>query len=104
MPQMKVSVDHELAPEEAVKRLRAFLEIIKQAYGHQVSQLEESWEERTASFSFKAMGFKTSGTIEADHKEVRVVGQLPLAAVMFRGKIEETLRTNLTKALGREIT
>jgi len=103
MPQMKVSVGHELDPDEAVKRLRYFLELIRQSYGQQVSQLEETWEERSGSFSFKAMGFKTSGTVEIDHVEVRVVGQLPLAAVMFRGKIEEALRTQLTKALGREI-
>ncbi len=103
MPQMNVSVGHELDPDEAVKRLRSFLELIKQAYGHQVSQLEENWDERSGKFSFKAMGFKTSGSVEVNHQEVRVTGQLPLAALMFRGKIEETLRTNLTKALGREI-
>jgi len=103
MPQMKVSVDHSLEPEEAIKRLRSFLELIKQAYGHQVSQLEENWEERSGTFSFKAMGFKTSGSLEVDQGEVRVVGQIPLAALMFRGKIEETLREQLTKALGREI-
>lgn len=101
MPQMNVKVDHQLEPEEAVRRLRAFLELIKQAYGHQVSQLEENWEDRVGTFSFKALGFKTSGNVEVDQGEVRVTGQLPLAALMFRGKIEETLRDNLTKALNR---
>ncbi len=103
MPQMKVSVDHALEPDEAVKRLRSFLEYVKRAYGNQVSQLEEDWGERSGTFSFKAMGFKTSGNLEVVQGEVRVVGQIPLAAMMFRGKIEETLREQLTKALEREI-
>lgn len=103
MPQMKVNVDHQLAPDEAIKRLRSFLELVKQAYGHQVSHLQENWEERSGTFSFKAMGFKTSGSLEVDHAEVRVVGQIPLAAMMFRGKIEETLREQLARALDREI-
>ncbi|MBL9125708.1 MAG: polyhydroxyalkanoic acid system family protein [Planctomycetaceae bacterium] len=103
MPQLKVSVDHALDPDEVVKRLRTFLEMVKQAYGHQVTHLEESWGERSGTFSFKALGFKTAGTLEVDQAEVRVVGQIPLAALMFRGKIEETLREQLTRALADEI-
>lgn len=103
MPQMKVSVDHNLDPDDAVKRLRSFLELIKQAYGDQVSQLEENWGDRSGTFSFKALGFKTSGSIEIDQSQVRVIGQLPLAALMFRGKVESTLRAQLERALGREV-
>lgn len=103
MPRMQVNVGHQLDPDEAVRRLRSFLELVKQAYGHRVSQLEETWEYRSGSFSFQAMGFKTSGTVEIDHQEVRVVGQLPLAAIVFRGQIEQALRENLAKALNREI-
>lgn len=101
MPKLHVNVDHSLDPDEAVRRLRSFLELVKQAYGQHVSHLEENWGARSGTFSFKAMGFNTSGTIDVDPQQVRVTGHLPLAALMFRGKIESTLREQLEKALNR---
>lgn len=99
MPSMKVVVSHGLGQEEAANRLRTMLEDIKRLYAGQISNLEERWHESGGEFSFSAMGFKTSGTIEIESHEVRVDGRLPLAAALFKGRIEDAIRDQIGRKL-----
>jgi hypothetical protein len=99
MPSMNVVVPHALGQEEAAARLKGLLEKVKEKYGGQISNLVESWGENSGEFSFSAMGFKTSGTIQVESNEVRIDGHLPLAAALFKGRIEEAIREQITKTL-----
>lgn len=99
MPSMKVNVSHGLTQEEAINRLRTFLEKVKEKYGGQISNLQENWSGNSGDFSFSAMGFKTSGKVSISDNKVDIDGSLPLAAVMFKGKIEEAIREQLERAL-----
>jgi len=69
--------------------------MVKGAYGDQVSELSEEWDGNTLSFGFKAMGMKVSGTLGVEPSQVRLAADLPLAAMMFKGKIEQRVREEL---------
>jgi hypothetical protein len=99
MPKMNVSVPHSLPQEEAANRLKGFLEKIRAKYQDQVSDLQEQWGDQTGSFSFKTMGFAVKGNVSVEPDKVQVDGDLPFAAMMFKGKIEETIRENLQRLL-----
>jgi hypothetical protein len=99
MPSMNVVVAHTLGQMEAVNRLKSMLQEVKDRYAGQISNLEETWRETGGDFSFSAMGFKTSGTIEIEEHEVRVGGHLPLAAALFKGRIEDAIRDQISRKL-----
>lgn len=99
MPSMKVSVPHTLGQEEAIARLKTFLEKVKAKYGGQISNLQENWGAESGDFSFSAMGFKTSGKVNIAQDKVEIDGSLPMMAMMFKGKIEDTIREQLEREL-----
>lgn len=102
MPKLSVAVPHALDPQEATKRLQGFLERVRSRYEDQVSDLQESWEENTGRFSFKSYGFSVKGSVAVEVSEVRVEGDLPFAAMMFKGRVEQTLRENLERLVSED--
>lgn len=99
MPSLKVSVPHTLTVEEAMGRIRTIVEEIRARHSHQVSNLQEDWTERAVAYSFSAMGFSTSGNMEVAEEAVHIESKIPLAAVMFRGQIEERIKSELGRLL-----
>lgn len=99
MPSLKMSVPHQLGQEEAVTRLKGFLEKVKQRYQNQVSDLEESWVANALDFAFKTFGFHIKGHMVVDPDDVKFEGQIPFAAMMFKGKIEQTIRDEMNRVL-----
>jgi len=102
MPSVKLSVPHRLGQEEASARLKRFFVRLKNRYQNQLSDLEEKWSGHDLDFGFKTYGFHVSGRMSVEPEEVRFDGQIPLAAMMFKGKIEQTVRDELNKLLGDE--
>jgi hypothetical protein len=99
MPSLKISVPHNLGQEEATMRLKGFLTKVRERYQNQVSDLEETWTDNRLDFAFKTYGFHIKGRIVVEPAEVQFEGQLPFAAMMFKGKIEQTLRDEITRVL-----
>jgi hypothetical protein len=99
MPSIKMSVPHNLSREEALERLKNMTEQIKKQYGNMVQNLSESWTGNTGAFSFRVMGFDVSGNVHVEDREVNVEGQIPLAALAFKGRIESVLRDKMTELL-----
>lgn len=99
MPQFNISVAHELGKEEAMTRVQKLIDRVGEKYGDQVSDLEQSWDGEQLKFSFTTYGIKVSGQGEVDDTKVDVTGNIPIAAMMFKGKIESGLREQLTKLL-----
>ena len=99
MPSMKLAVPHHLGQEAATARLKGFLTKVKEHYASQVSNLQESWTDNTLTFGFTTYGFKVAGTMTVEPEQVVVDGQLPFAALMFKGKIEQSIRSELAKLL-----
>jgi hypothetical protein len=99
MPKFSVEAPHQLGQDEAVARVKGLLERVKEKYQSQVSDLEESWADNVLSFRFKTYGFKINGKLVAQNDDIKIDGDLPIAAMMFKGRIEQTIRDELVKRL-----
>jgi putative polyhydroxyalkanoate system protein len=97
MPKFNVQVPHSLTREEARTRLERFAERLQQKFQTQVSELHQSWEDDTLRFRFKTYGIPLSGGISVGDSALDVDGDLPFSAMMFRGKIESSIREELER-------
>jgi Putative polyhydroxyalkanoic acid system protein (PHA_gran_rgn) len=64
-----------------------------------MSNLEEQWDGNRLEYAFSTFGFNIKGDLNVEPGEVRVNGSLPFAAMMFKGKIEQSVREELEKVL-----
>jgi len=99
MPSVQVTIPHQLGQEEALARLKRFLTKVKNRYETQVSDLTETWADNVVQFGFKTYGFTVSGQMTVEPADVRFDAKVPLAAMMFKGKIEQTLRDEIARVL-----
>lgn len=99
MPKSSVTVQHQLGKEEAVSRLKNILASAKEQYGDRISDLKEHWTDNGGAFSFKAMGFKISGSLVVTDTDATINGEFPWAAKPFQGTIETTLRERAERLL-----
>ena len=99
MPGMSIVVPHALTQDEALGRIRKLLGEVKSDYGDKVTDLSETWSGNRADFAFKAMGMGVSGNLVVTSNQVELKGNLPFAALPFKGRIEETIRTRANQLL-----
>lgn len=99
MPSITVSVAHNLTRQQAAERLKNMAEQLKKQYGNMVQNLKETWSGEAGNFSFTVMGFDVSGMINVEDHEVNMDGQIPFAALAFKGRIESVLREKMTELL-----
>jgi len=99
MPTFSAEVPHQLGQEPATVRLKHFLEQVRVQYKDFVTDLQGNWVDNILTFSLKTYGFKIDGTLTVDDKAVRLAGNLPLAALVFRGKIEQSIAGELRREL-----
>jgi len=96
MPKLKMSVPHRLPQDEALNRIKGLLGQVKQQYADKISDLHEEWSGNAGTFSFSAMGFSISGSLNVTASEVELNGNLPFAASFFKAKIESAIRERAT--------
>lgn len=99
MPGMNISMPHTLGQEEALRRLQAALEKAKARNEGKVTNLQENWSGNRLDYSFSTFGFNVKGDVTVEPSEVKLNGTLPFAAMMFKGKIEQTVREELSRIL-----
>lgn len=99
MPSIKVTVPHKLGQEEAARRLKNFIQEMKQQFGSQAKNVQESWNGNTGHFSLEVMGMTLSGTLNIEPDQARMEADLPMAAMMFKGKIESQVRDKISSLL-----
>ncbi|MBX3432955.1 MAG: polyhydroxyalkanoic acid system family protein [Pirellulales bacterium] len=92
MPKFNVEIPHQLTADEARSRLERFAEAMQAKFDDKVSDLSQSWNGDSLSFGFKTFGIKISGDIACRDEKLVVNGDLPLTAMMFKGKIESEMR------------
>ncbi len=97
MPSLTVSVPHSLDQQEATTRLKEQFDSAKGTFGDNVTDLVAEWNDNVLSFGFATFGIKVAGTATSGESEVVVDAKLPLAAMLFRGKIEQQIREELEK-------
>ena len=99
MPKFSVDVPHTLGREAAIEKLDTLMQRVADMYRDQVKDIKQDWEGNTLLFSFRTLGMTISGQTVVDDDQVAVNGKLPIAAMMFKGKIENDIRTQLEKLL-----
>lgn len=100
MPKLNFEIPHSLSTEDAKSRLERFADSIKDKFQDQAKDVEQSWDGNALSFGFKTMGMKIAGNIEVAEEQLKVVSEIPFAAMMFKGKIESAMKEQLGKLLG----
>ena len=99
MPSLSLTHSHSLGKQEALDRLQRFLARVKERHQDKVSNLQETWNDNQMTYSFSAYGFSVKGDMVVEDDQVKVNGQLPIAAMMFKGKIEQTIKDELNRVL-----
>src|SRR4051794_4653124 len=94
MPQMKLSVSHDLGTEEAKRRIAKLITDTKEHFGSMISDVKESWSGNTDEVSFRAVGFAISGQIHVEPTVVRIEIDFPFAALPFRSRVENEILTH----------
>lgn len=99
MAGFQVSVPHGMGREAARQRVSQFIDNLQRDYPSDVSNVRSQWSADRLEFGFAARGLNVEGTLVVEEEAVHVFGPLPLAAMFFRGKIEQTIRQELEKLL-----
>ena len=99
MPRIAIAMPHVLGQETAVARVKQLLEKVKHKYQDQVSDLAETWNDNVMDFQFKTYTFNIKGQLKVEPNQVALDGDIPFAALMFKGRIEQTLKDELTRLL-----
>jgi len=102
MPKIELNIPHELSQSEALTRIQNFLPDLKTEHSDKIKDLEESWNGNTGEFKFKISGFKVSGTLQVGEDFVLINGELPFAALLFKGMIENSIREKAMELLGEK--
>ena len=95
MAQLKMEAPHKLGKDEAAARLKQQLDKRRDEFQQHVKNLETNWSGEELAFSFSAVGFQVGGTLAVDDDRVQVNAQIPLPALMFKGKIEEMFQQQM---------
>jgi hypothetical protein len=92
MPKLNMAVSHSLTQDEAVERVKTLLNDVKTQFTDKISDLYEEWDGNMGKFRFSVMGFPVSGTLTVKTSQVEISGNLPLAAMLYKGKIKSTIK------------
>ena len=99
MPGFLTAVDHSLGQTEAQSRVSTFLDQVQNQYQDMVSSWSGEWNENKLNFELIAMNMKVTGVLEVTDDAVLVGGSIPFAMVMFKCRMEKTMRDELRKLL-----
>jgi hypothetical protein len=102
MPRFTTQVEHPLDQQTAVDRLKGLLGGLQSKYKDVASDVQGTWTSNVLEFSLKVMGFSITGKVTVLDRLATVEGNIPLAAVMFRGRIEESIKHEMQKELSAE--
>lgn len=99
MPRLSMTIPHDLSQEKAVERLKDGFGQLRETHRQHVKNLEETWNDSTLTFGFTTFGFKIKGSVAVELSEVKMAGELPFAAMMFKSTIQQQVRDQISKLL-----
>jgi hypothetical protein len=99
MPKINLSVAHNLGRDEAKRRIANLMADSRARFADKVTDVVESWNEYLDTFSFKAMGFSVSGTLEVQPAQVLIEMNVPFAAYLMKARIESEIRAHAQELL-----
>lgn len=100
MPKFTVNVPHEIDRTEAINKLKSFMDAAREDSPVELSDVKEDWDDAgNLDFAFSAMGFRIAGQMVTETLQVSINGNLPFAALPFRGAIENQLASKIREAI-----
>jgi hypothetical protein len=99
MPDLIVSVSHQLSQDESLRRIQAAVAQAKSQYSDKITDLHEVWNGYAGAFQISAQNQQLSGTVTVNPSDVAVQITLPFLAMVFKPMIESGLRNELTRIL-----
>ena len=99
MPNVKISIEHNLNKDDAKERIKNLLINLKEKFNDKISNVDENWNEYNSEFSFSIMGLPIKGKLLVDSDLVSLDSKIPIAALPFKKTIESTIRTEAEKLL-----
>jgi hypothetical protein len=102
MPRLTFAMPHSLGSDEARRRLKDKLAAALAEHKDRLSDFREQWQEHTLTFGFRALGIAVGGTVAVEPAQVTVDAELPFAAMLFKGAIEQRLRQEVGTLLAPE--
>jgi hypothetical protein len=103
MPKFGSSVPHTFGKEKAKESLKNGLTRAKEMGVEQLKNMTEDWSkwdsDGVLGFQLSTSGIKISGTMTVTDDAVQIAGDIPFAAMMFKGKIEEKFKELVSKVL-----
>ncbi len=91
MSNVTVSIPHELSRAEAKLRIEYGVSKLRKEGGAPLSNIKDSWDGDTMTFSGDAMGYTFTGRLFVEDKAVRIEVALPAFFSMLADMIKPTI-------------
>jgi hypothetical protein len=99
MPKINLSIPHGLSQTEASARIKSLLNDVKTQHADKFTNLQETWTDHAGKFSCSVMGLPVTGILTISPSHVEITGELPLAAMLFKGKLESMIKEHAATLL-----
>jgi hypothetical protein len=104
MPNLTLSVPHQLGRAEAKRRLQEALAQAQQQSNNMVGPIEQRWNGDTLDFKVTAMGQTLSGQAVVEEQVVRVEVALPWMLALLAGSVKQQIEQRGRQLLGHRTT
>jgi putative polyhydroxyalkanoate system protein len=104
MPNLTVSVPHQLTKDEAKHRIDDGLTELRGQYGGLLDHMEGRWQGDRLQFTARAAGSTVSGHLDVQDHAVLVEVALPWFLSMFAGNVQQTIESDTRRLLGHSKT
>jgi hypothetical protein len=101
MPSFNTEVPHNLGQEVAIQKLSNLVDRVHEKYKDQVSSMTGEWNANVLNFTMTTYGFTITGVLTVEDDVANLVGQIPFAAIAFKGKIQHSFAHEIQKALAK---
>lgn len=98
MPNVDVSIPHQLSRPEARQRVEALITDLRSQFGN-LGQFKETWNGDTMDFAASGMGVSVTGQVFVEDARVRLLVALPWHLAMLAGRVKQRIQEEGQKLL-----
>jgi putative polyhydroxyalkanoate system protein len=98
MPDLTVTIPHQLGRPEAKRRIQDQLAQVKQQAGS-YGKLDETWQGDRMDFTVSVMGQSFTGRLQVEDQQVRLEVALPAMLAMLAGSVRQRIEEQGRKLL-----
>lgn len=99
MVEINTLVTHRLGLANALDRIHQMVDSLPQRFPQQVHQVRSTWEDNKLNIRFAAYGYLVQWEAVVLEEEIELLGQIPDAARVFKGKIEQAIVSRIESVL-----